>query len=82
MAAEGGGLQIHPMDQFIVKPLFGEGPVHWYTPTNVTLWLVLAVVAIGLLMVMGTRRRAIVPSRSQSVAELMYGFIHNIIQAF
>ncbi len=80
MAAEGGGLQIHPMDQFIVKPLFGEGPVHWYTPTNVTLWLVLAVVAIGLLMVMGTRRRAIVPSRSQSVAELMYGFIHNMVE--
>jgi F-type H+-transporting ATPase subunit a len=80
VAAEGGGLQIHPMDQFIVKPLFGEGPVHWYTPTNVTLWLVLAVVAIGLLMVMGTRRRAIVPSRSQSVAELMYGFIHNMVE--
>jgi F-type H+-transporting ATPase subunit a len=68
------------MDQFIVKPLFGEGPVHWYTPTNVTLWLVLAVVAIGLLMVVGTRRRAIVPSRSQSVAELMYGFIHNMVE--
>jgi F-type H+-transporting ATPase subunit a len=41
---------------------------------------VLAVVAIGLLMVMGTRRRAIVPSRSQSVAELMYGFIHNMVE--
>ena len=32
----------HPMDQFIVRPLFGEGPIHWYTPTNVTLWLMLA----------------------------------------
>ena len=80
MAAEGGGLQIHPMDQFIVKPLFGEGAVHWYTPTNVTLWLALAVVAIGLLMVVGTRRRAVVPSRSQSVAELIYGFIHNMVE--
>jgi F-type H+-transporting ATPase subunit a len=38
------------------------------------------VVAIGLLMVVGTRRRAIVPSRSQSVAELMYGFIHNMVE--
>ncbi|MEY2955682.1 MAG: hypothetical protein RL123_410 [Pseudomonadota bacterium] len=80
MAAEGGGLQIHPMDQFIVKPLFGEGAVHWYTPTNVTLWLMLAVVSIGLLMVVGTRRRAVVPSRSQSVAELIYGFIHNMVE--
>jgi F-type H+-transporting ATPase subunit a len=80
VAAEGGGLQIHPMDQFIVKPLFGEGAVHLYTPTNVTLWLMLAVVSIGLLMVVGTRRRAVVPSRSQSVAELIYGFIHNMVE--
>lgn len=78
--AESGGLQIHPMDQFIVKPLFGDGPVMWYTPTNVTLWLVLAVLAIGALMVLGTRRRAIVPTRSQSVAELVYGFIHDMVE--
>ena len=79
MAAE-GGLQIHPMDQFIVKPLFGDGPVMWYTPTNVTLWLFLAVLAIGALMVLGTRRRAVVPTRSQSVAELVYGFIHDMVE--
>lgn len=79
MAAE-GGLPIHPMDQFIVKPLFGDGPVHWYTPTNVTLWLMLAVLAVGALMILGTRRRAIVPTRSQSVAEVLYGFIHNMVE--
>lgn len=78
--AESGGLQIHPMDQFIVKPLFGDGAVHWYTPTNVTLWLMIAVLAIGALMVLGTRRRAIVPTRSQSVAELIYGFIHDMVE--
>ena len=79
MAAE-GELPIHPMDQFIVKPLFGEGAVHWYTPTNATLWLALAVLAVAALMILGTRRRAIVPSRTQSVAELIYGFIHNMVE--
>ena len=49
--AEEGGLVFHPMDQFIVKPLFGDGPVAWYTPTNVTLWMALAVVAIIALLV-------------------------------
>jgi F-type H+-transporting ATPase subunit a len=49
-------------------------------PTNVTLWLMLAVLAIGALMVLGTRRRAIVPTRSQSVAELIYGFIHDMVE--
>ena len=41
-----GGLQIHPMDQFVVKPLFGDGPIEWYTPTNVTLWMAIAVLAL------------------------------------
>ena len=30
------GLVFHPMDQFVVKPLFGGDTVMWYTPTNVT----------------------------------------------
>ena len=67
MAEEGAsGFQIHPMDQFIVKPLFGGDHIAWYTVTNVTLWMGIAVVAIAALLMLGTRRRAIVPSRSQS----------------
>jgi F-type H+-transporting ATPase subunit a len=75
-----GGLQIHPMDQFIVKPLFGDGPIHWYTPTNVTLWMGIAILALVALLVLSTRRRAIVPSRGQSVAEMFYGFIHKMVE--
>lgn len=77
---EGTGLVFHPLDQFIVKPLFGEGPVHWYTITNATLWLALAALAIALLFVFGSRGRAIVPSRSQSVGELFYGFIYKMVE--
>ncbi|MEQ5869535.1 F0F1 ATP synthase subunit A [Sagittula sp. NFXS13] len=79
-ATEGTGLVFHPMDQFIVKPLFGHGDVGLFTITNVTLWLFLAIVAIVLLMVVGTSRRAIVPSRSQSVAELAYGFVYKMVE--
>ena len=78
--AHGGGLAIHPMDQFIVKPLFGGDAVYWYTPTNVTLWMALAVLGISALFVMGTKRRAIVPTRSQSVAELGYGFVYKMVE--
>lgn len=81
MAEEGAsGFQIHPMDQFIVKPLFGGDHIAWYTVTNVTMWMAIAVVVIAALLMLGTRRRAIVPSRSQSVAELIYGFVHNMIE--
>ncbi|MGO4852591.1 F0F1 ATP synthase subunit A [Phaeovulum sp. W22_SRMD_FR3] len=78
--AHEGGLTFHPMDQFIVKPLFGEGPIHWYTPTNATLWMALAVLAIVLVLVVGTRGRAVVPSRAQSVAELTFGLIHKMVE--
>ncbi len=73
-------LVFHPMDQFIVRPLFGDGPVHWYTPTNVTLWLAVTVAAIFFMMVIGTRGRAVIPSRAQSIAELAYGFIHKMVE--
>lgn len=79
--AEGGSaLSFHPMDQFIVKPLFGEGPVYWYTPTNVTMWLAISVICVILLLVMGTRKREVIPSRSQSIAELAYGFIYKMVE--
>ena len=76
----GGGLAFHPMDQFIVKPLFGDGPVGTFTITNVTLWLALAVLAIIGLLVLSTSKRAIVPSRGQSIAELAYGFVYKMVE--
>jgi F-type H+-transporting ATPase subunit a len=79
-AAEGSSLVFHPMDQFIVKPLFGDGAVGMFTITNVTLWLFLAIVSVVIMMVIGTSRRAVVPTRSQSVAELAYGFVYKMVE--
>jgi len=75
-----GGLVFHPLDQFMVKPLFGEGPVQWYTITNVTLWMALGVLAVTAIFVFGSRGRALIPSRAQSVAELGYSFVHDMIE--
>ncbi|PJN96177.1 F0F1 ATP synthase subunit A [Amaricoccus sp. HAR-UPW-R2A-40] len=85
MATEGGheggsGFNIHPMDQFRVHPLFGGTEVHWYTPTNATLWMLLVVGAIALLMVVGSRGRQLVPSRAQSAAEVTYGFVRKMVE--
>ena len=87
---DAGGLVFHPLDQFIVRPIFGEGgifnptmpvpEIHWYTPTNVTLWLALAVLCVVLVFVVGSRGRATIPTRSQSVAELFYGFTYKMVE--
>ncbi len=79
-AAEGSSLVFHPMDQFIVKPLFGDGAVGMFTITNVTLWLFFAIVAVVLLLVLPTSKRAIVPTRMQSIAELTYGFVYKMLE--
>lgn len=79
--AEGGsGFSIHPMDQFIVKPLWGDGPVGTFTVTNVTLWMGVALLCVFALFVLATRHRGIIPTRLQSVAEVFYGFIHNMVE--
>ena len=76
----GGGLTFDPLKQFEVYRLFGEGDVQWYTLTNVTLWMAIAVVCIGLLLVTSTQKRALVPDRRQSVAEALYEFVHTMIE--
>jgi F-type H+-transporting ATPase subunit a len=67
--------------QFEIKPLIpirlGEIDVSF---TNSALFMVIAVViATGFLM-LGTRRSALVPGRLQSVAELSYEFIANMVR--
>ena len=73
------GLVFKPMDQFLIKPIFG-GDVTWYTPTNAALWMGLSIIAIILLLVVGSSKRSVVPSRAQSVAELAYGFIYKMVE--
>jgi F-type H+-transporting ATPase subunit a len=77
--AEESGFVIKPMDQFLVEPLFG-GTLGVFTLSNVTLWMALAVGVIALVMVWGSSGRALVPSRSQSVAEMIYGLIYKMVE--
>ena len=78
--AEETGLVIDPMHQFQIVPLFGGGPVGLFTITNQTLWLAIAVLVISLLLILGTSRKAIIPGRTQSITELLYGFLHDMVE--
>lgn len=74
-----GGTNIHPMDQFVVSPLFGDGPLNFYTISNATLWYGVAILMMVLLLIVGSRGRSMVPTRGQSVAELIYGFVRQMV---
>lgn len=68
------------MEQFIVKPFFGGDTLNWYTFSNASLWMVIAVVATVLLFVLGTGKRSVIPGRIQSVAELAYSFVYKMVE--
>lgn len=77
-AGPDGEVVIDPMKQFEIKPFFGGEELGLFTFTNSTLWMVLAVIAISMFLVLGTRGRNIVPTRIQSCAEVLYGFIRQM----
>ena len=65
-----------PMQQFEVHTLI---PIHIggldLSFTNASLWMMLAILAASAFLVLGVKRDAIVPGRTQSMVELMYDFI-------
>ena len=67
------------MDQFIIKPLFGDEGFSLFTITNSTLWMAIVVAVALALMIMPMRGGSLVPSRMQSVVEIIYGFVRQMV---
>lgn len=70
-----------PLEQFVIRPII---PIHIGTAdlsfTNSALLMTLAVALTMLLLVGATRRGALVPTRLQSLAELSYEFVANMVR--
>src|SRR5215831_4829403 len=76
---------MQPMEQFEVKPLLAHPlfsiaghPIYF---TNQSLLMVVVVVAASLFLTLSMSRRLLVPSRAQSMAEMSYEFVANMIQS-
>lgn len=79
--AHGGGGMPDPIHQFEIKrfsefKLFGLDASF----TNSALFMVIAVTLIAFLTIWGMRGRALVPTRMQSVAEIAYEFVANMVR--
>ncbi len=70
-----------PLEQFEIKPivtiLIEDVNLSF---TNSALWMVIAVAAVYWFVVVGTRHHALVPGRFQSVVELSYEFVANMVR--
>jgi len=77
LAAEGHG----PLAQFEIKTLIplklGEIDVSF---TNSALFMSLTLVLVTLFLVLGMRKRALIPGRWQSMAEMSYEFVANLLR--
>ena len=77
VTTEQGTELVEPHTVTTVDPCITDIP--FFAITNVTLWMAFTVAAIAALMLWGTRGRATIPSRIQSVAELAYGFVYKMV---
>ncbi|MBI4183410.1 MAG: F0F1 ATP synthase subunit A [Proteobacteria bacterium] len=71
----------NPLEQFRIKPIV-ELPIGSVDAsfTNSSLFMLLAVVLIALFLTLSMRGRALVPGRWQSMAELAYEFVANMVR--
>jgi F-type H+-transporting ATPase subunit a len=72
-----------PIHQFQINKLHVLGSIggHEIAFTNSALFMGIAVVGISLLMIGATAKRALVPGRTQSLAELSYEFVADMIKS-
>ena len=76
-------MTIDPIEQFQIKNLMPMAHMggHEIAFTNSALVMLIIVGLISLLLIGGTARRALVPGRVQSIAEMSYEFVANTVQS-
>jgi F-type H+-transporting ATPase subunit a len=74
-------LEIRPLEQFRIERFI---PIHIggldVSYTNAALLMTIGVALITALVLLGTRQRALVPGRWQSVAEMSYEFVADMVE--
>ena len=72
-------MQIDPIQQFEIKKLLPVVSLggHDIALTNSALYMFVIVALVSVFLIGGTARRAVVPGRLQSMAEVFYEFVAN-----
>lgn len=70
-----------PIAQFDIKKLYDLNVFGLDASfTNSALWMGIALLAVSGFLIFAMRGRSLVPSKSQSIAEISYEFIHNMVR--
>jgi F-type H+-transporting ATPase subunit a len=72
----------NPMEQFAIEPIVPIDIGGWNISfTNSSLWMCVVVAAVSLFMTLSVSSRALVPSRMQSLAEMSYLFVTDMVHS-
>jgi len=81
VATQNGEIVIDPISQFAIKPIVGiELGGLDLSFTNSAFFMVLAVALVTLLITLSMRGHMLVPTRMQSISELTYEFVANMVK--
>ena len=76
------GTAINPIEQFGIVQ---DAPIHLFGKdfsfTNSAAYMLLSVALISLVMIVGSRHRALVPGRLQGVAEMAHDFVADMLES-
>src|SRR6476661_943056 len=76
---------MNPMEQFAIKPLIAEPVLHIAGHpiyfTNQALLMIIVAIASSLFLTLAVKPGRLVPTRSQSMAEMSYEFVANMIHS-
>jgi F-type H+-transporting ATPase subunit a len=75
-------VKITPMEQFQIRPLVPLHIGHYDVSfTNQSLWMFVVIAAVGAFLSIASAKRALVPSRMQSMAEISFEFVSGMIRS-
>jgi F-type H+-transporting ATPase subunit a len=76
-------MQVNPIEQFEIKSLMPMTTMmgHQIDFTNSAFYMLIIVAAVSTLLIGATARRAVVPGRLQSIAEISYEFVANTVRS-
>lgn len=74
---------LNPVEQFELRDYFSFPHISGYNIafTNASLWMALAVLGVFLFIGLGARRPALVPGRFQTMVEMLYQFVSDMVES-
>ena len=75
-------MAMNPLHQFEIHELTSLNVLGYNVQvTNQSLWMIIATLAVSAFLVLGIRKKAVIPGRFQAAVELTFEFVQNLVKS-